>query len=136
MQDQPSARELVEAVAQFIDQEIVPQAQNQRSRFRSLIAANVLSIVARELAAGDEPLLAEWHSLGTLLGDISSQAPERAADLRAAVVARNRELCARIRAGDFDYEAERALLNEHLVAVTTDKLRIANPRHLQRVQEA
>jgi hypothetical protein len=134
MQDRPSARELVEAVAQFINQEIIPQTSDQRSRFRSMIAANVLSIVARELAAGEEPLLAEWHSLGTLLDDISSQAPERAADLQAAVIARNRELCARIRAGDFDSDGERALLDEHLVAVITDKLQIANPCYVQRVQ--
>jgi DNA-binding GntR family transcriptional regulator len=133
MQDRPSASELVEAVAQFINQEIIPQAQDQRNRFRSLVAANVLNIVARELAAGEEPLLAEWHSLGTLLDDISSQAPERAADLQADVVARNEQLCARIRSGDFDGAAARTLLDEHLLAVVTDKLRIANPPYLQRV---
>lgn len=133
MQDRPSARELVEAVAQFLSQEIVPQMNDQRSRFRSLIAANVLTVVARELAAGETPLLAEWQSLGILLGDMNSQAPERAAELQSAVLARNRELCARIRAGDFDNHTRGELLHEHLTATVIDKLRIANPRYVQRV---
>src|SRR5712692_4056605 len=98
MQDRPDKRELVEAVASFIEREIIPSIPDARLRFRSLVAANVLNIVARELAAGDTALRDEWQRLAALLGH-TGQAPEREDDLRTEVPALSRDLCAQIRAG-------------------------------------
>src|SRR5690242_15040515 len=106
MQDRPEARELVEAVAAFLEQEVAPGLGDARLRFRALIAANVLGVVGRELAAGEAPLRAEWTRLRALLDPPdpagSPDPPCDAAALREAVNALNRALCARIRAGDAD----------------------------------
>jgi uncharacterized protein DUF6285 len=71
MSERPTARELTEAIQEFLGGEILPTLEDHRLRFRMLVAMNALSIVYREL----ERLPAE---------DDSEQ----------------RELAARIRAGD------------------------------------
>lgn len=130
MQDRPHAQELVGAVARFLGDEVVPVVSDPRLRFRVLIAANVLSIVARELAAGEEPLLAEWQRLVALLEHEADTPPARSADLRDAVTRLNRELCTRIRAGDADTGAWRAAVFDHVEHTVIEKLHVANPRYL------
>jgi len=71
MSERPTAQELTEAILEFLGGEILPTIEDQRLRFRTLVAMNALSIVYREL----ERLPAE---------DDTGQ----------------RELAARIRAGD------------------------------------
>ena len=51
MSERPTARELVEAVGEFLGGEILPTVADQRLRFRLLVALNALSIVERELEA-------------------------------------------------------------------------------------
>jgi hypothetical protein len=64
MSDRPSAEELVEAVREFLEQEILPGLDDQRLRFRTLVAMNALGIAARELATGDPgPTEAELRAL-------------------------------------------------------------------------
>ena len=46
--DRPSARELAAAVREFLETEILPTLDDQRLRFRTLVAMNALSIVERE----------------------------------------------------------------------------------------
>jgi hypothetical protein len=46
--DRPVAAELAEAVRLFLEQEILPTLDDHRLRFRTLVAMNALSIVARE----------------------------------------------------------------------------------------
>jgi hypothetical protein len=135
MQDRPDARELTEAVAEFLEREILPALNDQRLRFRALVAANVLKILARELEAGDAPLRAEWRRLARLLNR-GADMPARAEELRGAVLQMNRELAARIRAGEAD-EAEffNAAL-AHAEATAIEKLQIANPRYLRRVRSS
>jgi hypothetical protein len=49
--ERPTARELVEALQEFLGGEILPGLTDQRLRFRMLVAMNALGIVYRELAA-------------------------------------------------------------------------------------
>ena len=133
MQDQPDKRELIEAVASFIEQEIIPFIPDARLRFRSLVAANVLNIVARELAVGDTPLRDEWQRLATLLNQPVTEPPGREDDLRAEVLALSRQLCAHIRAGEADDSPRYEAVFAHAEATVIDKLRVANPRYLARV---
>jgi len=51
MSDRPTAQELTEAILEFLGGEILPTLDDQRLRFRTLVAMNALSIVYRELAA-------------------------------------------------------------------------------------
>jgi len=51
MSDRPTAQELTEAILEFLGAEILPTLDDQRLRFRTLVAMNALSIVYRELAA-------------------------------------------------------------------------------------
>jgi len=54
--DRPEAAELVEAVFEFLASEVLPHAPDHRSKFRTLVAMNALSIARRELeASGSEP---------------------------------------------------------------------------------
>jgi len=48
MTDRPNARELAEAVHEFLEKEILPTLDDPRMRFRTLVAMNALSIVERE----------------------------------------------------------------------------------------
>ena len=49
MSERPTAPELVEAILEFLGGEILPTIEDQRLRFRALVAMNALSIVYREL---------------------------------------------------------------------------------------
>ncbi|WP_029215346.1 DUF6285 domain-containing protein [Kallotenue papyrolyticum] len=131
MQDRPSAAELIATVQTWLEREVLPLLDDQRRRFEGLIAANLLGIVERELRLGDELLLAEWQRLDRLFGSETLLPPGTA--LAEALAERNRALCARIAAGGFDAEPQRAALQAHLLQTAIDKLRIANPRLLARV---
>jgi Domain of unknown function (DUF6285) len=49
MSERPTARELTEAIQEFLGGEILPTLTDHRLRFRMLVAMNALSIVYREL---------------------------------------------------------------------------------------
>jgi multidrug resistance efflux pump len=49
MSERPTARELTEAIQEFLGGEILPTLDDHRLRFRLLVAMNALSIVYREL---------------------------------------------------------------------------------------
>jgi hypothetical protein len=49
MPDRPDASELIEAVFEFLASEVLPTADDQRLRFRTLVAMNALGIARREL---------------------------------------------------------------------------------------
>lgn len=132
MQDRPTAHELTEAVALFLSEELAPTVTDPRLRFRVLIAANLMQIVTRELAAGDGPLREEQARLLTLLGR-DDAAPPAEGDLHQSVDTLGRELCARIRSGEADDGPWHALVAAYAEASLIEKLRIANPKFLQRL---
>jgi hypothetical protein len=59
MADRPDAGELLEAVLEFLATEVLPNATDQRQKFRTLVAMNALGIARRELESTEETLSAE-----------------------------------------------------------------------------
>jgi signal transduction protein with GAF and PtsI domain len=100
--ERPTAQELTEAILEFLGGEILPTLTDHRLRFRMLVAMNALSIVYRELEA-----------------------------LPVEDDAAQRELAARIRAGDVPTGTLR-----HVKADVEARLRIASPRYLEGYREA
>ena len=124
MQDRPTTPELLDAVREFIANELLPTVTDPRLRFRTRVAANLLDMLGRELALEPALLRAQWDRLGALLGD-SRPAPADTGALAAAIATREATLCAMIRAG-------RAPAGTHALLLTAvrAKLDIANPRYL------
>jgi Domain of unknown function (DUF6285) len=126
MQDRPDFAELLDAVRQFLEDEVAPNQVDRRARFRTLVAINAVTILERELREEPEIVRDEAERLVRLLGrDIAL--PEQPAELAAVVLALNRELAARIRRGE---DTDGVL--EHLRHVGAAKLRVASPRYLAR----
>jgi hypothetical protein len=132
VQDAPGKAELTDAVSHFLQHEVAPTIGDPRLRFRVLIAANLMSIVTRELLAGDAPLLREWQALAALL-DRSESTPQNEATLRTVNESMLRELCARIRRGDADDGSWAAAVQRYAHDSVFAKLAIANPRFLERI---
>lgn len=125
MNDRPSAAELLAAVERFLEETAVPGLEGP-ARFHARVAANVVRIVARELATEDAHLAREWDGLAVLLDD-GAEPPAARAALREAILARNEELVRRIREGSADEGPWRTALLEHLARVVADKLDVAQP---------
>jgi hypothetical protein len=68
MPDRPNALELIEAVTEFLAEEVLPAATDHRQKFRTLVALNALGIAYRELQSGEEELSeAELAELAQLI---------------------------------------------------------------------
>lgn len=98
MSERPTAQELAEAIQEFLAGEILPTLEDHRLRFRMLVALNALGIVYREL---------------------DKLPPEDDAE--------QRELAARIRAGD----VEPGTL-ARVKAEVERRLNVDSPRYLDR----
>jgi Domain of unknown function (DUF6285) len=98
MSERPTAEELAEAIEEFLAGEILPTLTDPRLRFRTLVALNALGIVQRELAK-----------------------------LPPEDDAAQRELAARIRAGDVP-----AGTLARVEADVETRLRIDSPGYLER----
>lgn len=107
--DPPSAAELVEAVREFLERDVVT-ATDGRIRFHARVAVNVLRMVERELALG--PRMVEDH----------------ADRLQRLGVASDAALAQAIRDGSLDGRRDEVLATVR--AAVRDKLRIANPDYL------
>jgi hypothetical protein len=127
VQDKPSAGELLEALAQFLESEVVP-AFDGRRRFHAIVGANVARIVAREIRLGPEHLRAEYGALCALLGETAGKAEASDAELMRL----NAELCRRIDRGDADIGGFRAVVIAFLRSVVAAKLAADNPKMLER----
>lgn len=132
MYDHPTAAELIAAARMQIERNVLPALAEPRLRFQTLVAANVLAIVERELASGEMQLAAAWRRMAALLGDAAA-VPPAGAELRSAVVEQNLALCDAIRAGEFDAGAQRQTLLAHLRHTAEAELAVANPRYLERM---
>jgi len=114
-QDRPTAAELLEAVREFLEQDVMPATEG-RTSFHTRVAVNALGIVERELLVGPAADAPVRDRLAALLDDD--------ADPRVLVP----ELARRIRDG--------SLVDRHdeVVSVVVDlvraKLTVANPRYL------
>jgi hypothetical protein len=104
--DVPTAGELVEAVREFLERDVMTNTEG-RVQFHTRVAINVLKMVERELALGEE------------------QADVHATRLATLGVASEKELCDAIAAGTLD-----ARLDEVVAVVratVADKLAVAHP---------
>jgi DNA-binding CsgD family transcriptional regulator len=124
MYGRPTAVELLDAVQRFLDEEVVPHTDGRR-QFLARVSANVLRMLARELQLEETHLDRAWTALDGVLGP--APRPCGLAALRAALQAREAELCARIRAGFGDTPAERARLVACLRQTVQDKLAVTDP---------
>jgi len=88
MSDRPDAAELVEAVFEFLADEVLPNATDHRAKFRTLVAMNALGIARRELAS-TEPFPSQ-DELRELARRIRAGAPADLAALKAHVAAKLR----------------------------------------------
>ena len=106
--DRPTIAEMVEAVREWIASDAEP------NRFHARVAANMLAIVERELAMGEEHARVHRERLDRLgVGD-------------------DAELAAAIRSGALDDRA--AEVRDLVWASVRDKLAVSNPAYLDRVE--
>jgi len=125
MNDRPDAVELLRAVERFLERDVVPALDGVR-QFHARVAANVVAMVAREIETEEAHLAAEWAGLAELLGDATPAPPGREA-AQAGILARNRELVRRIRAGEADAGPWRERLLAHLERVSAARLEVTRP---------
>src|SRR5262249_30276903 len=124
-----TAAELLAAARQYLEQELIPTLTDARLRFQTLVTANVLAIVERELHTEEDQLLCEWQWLSELLSRPAA-VPQRLASLRQDVRHANEQLCQRIRQAEFDERSTFLVLSRQLRQIVERKLEIANPRYL------
>ncbi len=115
MQDRPTAAELLEAIREFLAEDVMP-AVDGRVQFHTRVAINALGMLEREARLGPELDAAERARLGALLGrdgDVASLTTELARRIRdGSLDDRGRDVIAAVR------ESVRA------------KLLVSNPEYL------
>ncbi len=131
MQDRPTAIELVAAVRDFLEKEVLSALSQQRLRFRTRVAANALTIVERELRLGSGPACQEAQRLQELLEAPPFSRDECEAHARAFRL----ELARRIRSGAADGGAWRAAVIATTRSSVRDKLSVSNPKFVDAVQQ-
>jgi hypothetical protein len=106
--DRPTAAELVEAVREFLERDVMAATEG-RVQFHTRVAVNVLNTVQRELELGPAQAIAHLARLHALGFDDDT------------------ELAAAIRRGDLDdrYDDVKAAIK----ASVDDKLAVANPKY-------
>jgi len=117
MQDRPTAAELVVAVREFLERDVMA-AVDGRVQFHTRVAINALGMIERELTLGADIDARDIAELTALLG-ASGSASRR--DLETM-------LATRIRDGSLD--DQRAAVLAHVRASVQRKLEIANPKYL------
>jgi hypothetical protein len=119
-QDRPTAAELVEAVREFLERDVMT-ATAGRVQFHTRVAVNALGMIERELVDGPAFAAAERARAGALLGHALDERDDGLEEIE-------REVAARIRDGSLDdrIDATRA----HVRATVREKLLVANPGYL------
>lgn len=130
MQDHPTSHELLEGIAEFLEGEILPTLDDPRLKFRTRVAMNLLHIIAREITQSE----AQLHAESVRLYDLMNVEPGD--NVRDDVERLTNELAQRIRVGQADEGAFHAAVFAHVEQTVIEKLQIANPRYLERVQNS
>ncbi|HSO95825.1 MAG TPA: phosphotransferase family protein [Acidimicrobiia bacterium] len=113
LQDRPRAAELLEAVREFLEHDVLGAVEGRVS-FHTRVAVNALGIVERELVIGPALDVTIRERLAAFLGHDG--------DLAALIS----ELAAKIRAGTLDAQPDTLAVTRALVRA---KLAVANPRY-------
>ncbi|MBN8962991.1 MAG: hypothetical protein J0H71_17805 [Rhizobiales bacterium] len=114
MQDEPTPTELLNAVAEFLRNEIAPKISGAAG-FKLRVATNAIDLVVRQLELSEPRAANELTRLVTLLGENGSLA-----DL-------NRKLANSIATGAVDLNTPG--LADHLWQSTMDKLAVDQPNY-------
>ncbi|HSW26505.1 MAG TPA: DUF6285 domain-containing protein [Burkholderiaceae bacterium] len=117
MQDRPTPQELLEAVAAFLRDHVVPGTASGQVAFHARVAANALDIVRRQMALAPAAHQREHAALTKLLG----------AEPGHDVVQLNRLLFERIANGAMDLHTPG--LADCLWQITLDKLAVDQPSY-------
>ena len=114
MQDKPDIADLMQAVQDFVGEEIAPRLSGHAA-FSARVAGNVLALMQRELDLGPRFRAAEQARLEALLNETGT------------LEVLNRILCDKIAKGAFGPEDE--ALMDHLKRATMGKLAIDQPTY-------
>ncbi len=114
MQYRPTAEELLSAIAELLDEELLPVLP-EALKHKCRVAANLARILEREQRLGAEASACEHDRLASLLGS------------EGDVATLSVKLAERLRSDDDPVFQDRAW--EDLVAVARDDLAIAKPGH-------
>lgn len=135
MYDRPTIDELVSAAIQHFETQVIPAVKGDgKLYFQTLVAINVLKVAERELKLGWSHLTAAWDGLNALDSQ-PHPLPSNPDDAKTTLAERERDLCVRIRAGDYDDEPRKTALFEYVFDSVRMSLEVANPRFLQTVVE-
>jgi hypothetical protein len=119
MQDRPTAAELIAAVREFLERDVMAATEG-RVQFHTRVAVNALGMVERELLTDPAVGAAEAVRAEALLGHGGSP------------LQLERDLAAAIRAGDLDDRLDE--VQAHVRATVREKLLIANPAALAKTK--
>jgi adenosine/AMP kinase len=115
MADRPTADELIVAVREFLERDVMPVVDG-RTAFHLRVAMNVLNIVERELTVGEAVADQERNRLITIVGHDG--------DLESL----RREAATQIRTGALDDRFDEIL--GLLTETARDSLAVNNPKYL------
>ena len=114
MQDEPTPEELIEAVANFLRNDIAPEISGHNA-FKLRVSINVLDLVTRQLKLVEDSDAAEVARLSQLLGT------------QGSLGELNRALSDQIAKGEIDLQTPG--LSDHLWQTTMDKLAVDQPNY-------
>lgn len=114
MQDEPTAIELINAVAEFLRADIAPQISGHAA-FKLRVSLNALDLVVRQLSLAGDSDAAEAGRLSALL------------DMQGSLADLNRALAKRIAQGEVDLQS--TALKNHLWQTTLAKLAVDQPNY-------
>lgn len=114
MQDEPTAIELINAVAEFLRADIAPQISGHAA-FKLRVSLNALDLVVRQLSLAGDSDAAEADRLSALL------------DMQGSLADLNRALAARIAQSEVDLHSP--ALKDHLWQTTLAKLAVDQPNY-------
>jgi len=114
MQDEPTPNELLNAVAEFLRNDIAPKISGAAA-FKLRVATNAIDLVVRQLELSEPRAADELGRLAKLLGESGS------------LVELNRKLADSIGAGTVDLNTPG--LADHLWRTTMDKLAVDQPNY-------
>lgn len=128
MREDPNGAALLRAASTLLRDEVI-KALPDDQRHAALMIANAMSIALRQLEHGAAPEEDELRALRELLGGADGQ---RGATMRAMLVALNRQLAQRIRAGATDPgTALHGAALAHLRQAGRQRLLESNPKILK-----
>ncbi len=128
MQYEPTAPEILEAIAELIRDEVQPLIADEVVQFRLRVALNALGIVSREFEQRELLMKRERQQLRSLLALPHPGGDEAGETLESTVAGFNRQLLERVRAG-----AAPEGTFDHFIQAELAQVSVTSPKFLERV---